>query len=349
MKKMMIAGPASRHLSGYLELVSGYFDQVRVVTTSPMTEIDAHGYQQISVEPSLKSPVGFCRTLIETSRAIKEFWPDVIHVQQAGTMALAAVLANRKYRRPLIVTVMGSDVMRVPNQSPWHRKMVRYILGNADHITCDAEASAAAVSGLIEHRRPLTVTNFGVPEIRNPKISKERLIYSNRLHEPLYRIDKVVDMFHEFHSAGNREWRLAIAGRGSQTANLKKKVFGLGIEPYVEFTGWLEPSDNFRYYNRASIYVSVPENDATSVSLLEAMSAGCLPVVSDLPANREWIQDGVNGIVWRKGAVHLLASATKMDLPQVSEQNMRVVEQRAGRRAARENFIGIYSMFLKER
>jgi len=348
MKKMLMVGPASRHLSGYLELIGDYFGQIMVVTTSLMPEIDTLGCRQIVVDPSLKSLAGFYRTIIEISMAIKGFRPDVIHVQQAGTMALAVVLANRKYRRPLILTVMGSDVMRVPNQSPWHKKMVRYILGNADHITCDAEIAANAVSGLIEHHRPLTITTFGVPEIRNPEVPKERLIYSNRLHEPLYRIDKVVDMFHKFHSAGNLEWRLAIAGKGSQTTDLKKKVTDLGISSYVEFTGWLEPSDNFRYYNRASIYVSVPENDATAVSLLEAMSAGCLPVVSDLAANREWIQDGINGVVCRKGMVDPLDTAFKMDLPKVSEQNIELVKHRAGRKAARKNFIEIYHRFLKE-
>jgi glycosyltransferase involved in cell wall biosynthesis len=38
-------------------------------------------------------------------------------------------------------------------------------------------------------------------------------------------------------------------------------------------------------------------SDGTSVSLLEAMAAGCVPVLSDLPANREWVVDGLNGFL----------------------------------------------------
>jgi glycosyltransferase involved in cell wall biosynthesis len=50
-------------------------------------------------------------------------------------------------------------------------------------------------------------------------------------------------------------------------------------------------------YRRCALFVSVPESDGTSVSLLEAMAAGCLPILSDLPANREWVEDGRNGLL----------------------------------------------------
>jgi glycosyltransferase involved in cell wall biosynthesis len=45
------------------------------------------------------------------------------------------------------------------------------------------------------------------------------------------------------------------------------------------------------------VFVSVPDSDGTSVSLLEAMGAGCLPVLSDVPANREWVVHGSNGLL----------------------------------------------------
>src|SRR4029079_13645664 len=43
---------------------------------------------------------------------------------------------------------------------------------------------------------------------------------------------------------------------------------------------------------RAEVYVSASRSDSTSQSLLEAMAAGALPVVSDIPGNREWVTDG---------------------------------------------------------
>ena len=41
--------------------------------------------------------------------------------------------------------------------------------------------------------------------------------------------------------------------------------------------------------SRARLYLSASLSDSTSVSLLEAMALGAYPVLSDIPANREWI------------------------------------------------------------
>jgi glycosyltransferase involved in cell wall biosynthesis len=59
----------------------------------------------------------------------------------------------------------------------------------------------------------------------------------------------------------------------------------------------------------ADVYCSMSRSDGTSLSLLEAMACGLAPVVSDIPANREWIDDGVDGVLVAPGEVETLASA----------------------------------------
>jgi glycosyltransferase involved in cell wall biosynthesis len=41
----------------------------------------------------------------------------------------------------------------------------------------------------------------------------------------------------------------------------------------------------------------MPSTEGVSASLFEAMACGCFPIVSDLPGNRHWIQQKVNGIL----------------------------------------------------
>jgi glycosyltransferase involved in cell wall biosynthesis len=58
----------------------------------------------------------------------------------------------------------------------------------------------------------------------------------------------------------------------------------------VSFVGFARgPEELAALLGEAAVYVSVPSSDGTSVTLLEAMTAGAYPIVSDLEANREWI------------------------------------------------------------
>jgi glycosyltransferase involved in cell wall biosynthesis len=292
------------------------------------------------VDPSLRSPARFFKAIGKISQAIKQVRPDVIHIQQAGTLALAAMIANRKARIPVIITVMGSDVLVVPKQGWLQDKMVRVILRKADFVTCDAEISAQACLSLTDRLNGVSVVNFGVDDLYDERVEKERLVYSNRLHESIYRIEWAMELFSGF-AVSHPEWRMVIAGQGSLTLDLKRKAASRSTGKY-EFTGWLAPEDNISYYRRSAIYLSLPESDATSVSLLEAMSAGCIPVVSDLPANREWVQDGVNGIIDDGGGENPLKRAICLNPLVVARYNRQMLAERASRSRAKQSFIDIY-------
>ena len=52
------------------------------------------------------------------------------------------------------------------------------------------------------------------------------------------------------------------------------------------------------YLSSTKVYISATRSDGTSLSLLEAMGAGCIPVVSNIVSNRSWILDSVNGYLF---------------------------------------------------
>jgi glycosyltransferase involved in cell wall biosynthesis len=60
---------------------------------------------------------------------------------------------------------------------------------------------------------------------------------------------------------------------------------------------------------RARVAVSVPESDATSAALLEALATGLRVVVNDLPANREWVDPAIGIITSRDPSRDELARA----------------------------------------
>ena len=86
-------------------------------------------------------------------------------------------------------------------------------------------------------------------------------------------------------------------GEGPSRDELEALAARLGVQDVAVFHGLRPFAEIERALASSDVYVSVAESDGASVALLEAMALGSIPVVSDIPANRAWIEDGVNGIL----------------------------------------------------
>ena len=74
-----------------------------------------------------------------------------------------------------------------------------------------------------------------------------------------------------------------------QTANLQEAI---------SFEGSYSQGDLPKILANSEVYVSTSISDGTSVSLLEAMSAGRICLVRDFASNREWIEHRQNGFLF---------------------------------------------------
>lgn len=250
-------------------------------------------------------------------RALIARWsPRVLHAQQANSVGWHAAHAVRGTGVQLVLTLWGSDVLTLPSRSPLHRWMVKRALRGASAWTADAKVLLDAAQQLAGDapaiERAWIPLGIDTP-LAMPEVPRERRILSCRLHKPLYRIDAILRAFAKLPERCQL-WRLEVAAAGTETNSLRRLATELGVAERVDFTGMLDAPALTRSYQRAAVFASVPESDGTSVSLLEAMSAGCVPVLSDLPANREWVSDASNGF--------LVA-----DLGQLDQALLRAIDQ----------------------
>ena len=96
--------------------------------------------------------------------------------------------------------------------------------------------------------------------------------------------------------------RLVVANDGSLRAALEARAAAPDLAGRVQFVGRIAPDPLARWYDAARWYLSLPQSDSVAVSVLEAMAHGCVPLLSDLPANRELVRDGENGLIVAEGA-----------------------------------------------
>jgi glycosyltransferase involved in cell wall biosynthesis len=336
--RVALLGTASVHLVNYAALVADDVE-LHVISSDKLEVPTASSVQTSSL--SLRPFYAVPSRISELRKRIAEIKPDVIHVHQANTCAWYALRAAG--RVPVLVTAWGSDVL-VRSNSLVGRLLLGYILRNGAAFTASCQYIVDRMHQIDAMRgKQIEVANFGI-EDDFPNVPKEPIIYSNRYLNPLYRIDWIIRDFALFVcSTKAHEWKLVIAGSGSEEIRLKDLVHSLGLKDRVVFTGWLKPAENRHWYARATVYVALPESDSTSISLYEAMAAGCVPVVTDLPANREVIRGGDNGILVRESDSGFIARAVSMTGATWLVENRLLALKRAGKSQNRERFLRIYA------
>ncbi len=234
-------------------------------------------------------------------RRVDADWLHAHYLTSHGTLAW---LARRlwRLRGQLIGSAWGSDILLTPQRSRAYRVVTSRVLRACRLCTSDSEHMAARLREL--GAREVMTFPFGLDVLPAESEAKQPwLFFANRALEPLYRPEQVLALFAQ-QLARQPQGRLVVANDGSLAGTLPAQARALGLSvgridagQQVEFTGRLDAAAQAAWYARAQWWVSLPASDSVAVSLLEAMAHGCIPLLSDLPANREWVRDGDNGSI----------------------------------------------------
>jgi glycosyltransferase involved in cell wall biosynthesis len=231
-------------------------------------------------------------------RLIGKIRPHVVNAHYLTSYGFVAAVVHclRFSAFTLVQSVWGSDVLLTPGKGWYYRFINRFSLSRASLITSTAQSMSDGLERTIN--RPVYTFAHGLehmpPETDYGKIPWR--FFSNRSLLPLYRIQKIIELFGQVQQL-YPDASLVIANTGPLLDDLRQVVLKLPDPSAVSFVGYLGAEAQSEMYRQAMFYVSLPESDASSVSLLEAMTWGCIPLVADLPAMHEWIESGRNGAI----------------------------------------------------
>lgn len=237
----------------------------------------------------------FFSALRQTKTILSKLSPDILVLYQLNLTAFVATLANRKKKIPTFAIGIGSDILTMPKKGWAYKAMLKYILKHSQAYNAGSPYLLEQMQKYCPKRSEILLANLGINPIQ--PIEKEKIVFSNRLHSPLYRIDEVIKAFANFVSKPEFEdWRLVVAATGREK-EFQQLAQSLGIEDKVKFVGWLSQKENAEYYAKSKIYISLPKSDSFPISLLEAMSGECLCIISDLPAYKGIMKKGENALI----------------------------------------------------
>ena len=220
---------------------------------------------------------------------------DILVLYQLNLTAFVATLANRKKKIPTFAIGIGSDILTMPKKGWAYKAMLKYVLKHSQAYNAGSPYLLEQMQRYCSKHSEILLANLGINPIK--PLEKENIVFSNRLHSPLYRIDEVIKAFAKFVSKPEFEdWRLVVAATGKEK-EFQQLSQSLGIEDKVKFVGWLSQKENAEYYAKSKIYISLPKSDSFPISLMEAMSGECLCIISDLPAYKGIMKQGENSLI----------------------------------------------------
>lgn len=267
---------------------------------------------------------------------------QLIHVHWAIPTGLIGVSVGSLLGRPIIVTIHGSDLRMAMDRPGLIRKLFLFACKKADYITCVSEVQKKEMEEMGLLGKKISVFPMGI-ETRFLDAGKDRknrlrneppIVVSNRNLLPIYNVSLLIRSI-PFILQEEPEVKFLIAGDGPEKIHLEKESENLGVSSSVQFLGQIPHDKMPQFLLNSDIYISTSLYDGTSVSLLEAMATGAFPVVTDIPANQQWIKDGENGFLIPQNSEAILATKVieairnKELIARAREKNLRVVEQHA--------------------
>ncbi|RJP22523.1 MAG: glycosyltransferase family 4 protein [Candidatus Omnitrophota bacterium] len=291
---------------------------------------------------------------------IQEWKPDILHAHNVTGYGYWAALSNFK---PLVMTAWGTDLNVLAQKNPLIRSLVSFSLRRAKLITADAKALCETARKLAGKKADVRLLQWGVDltDFEQPISSENRdsfradadfVFLSTRRLRFLYNIDFIIRAFAQVLPRFPRS-RLVVVGDDLLLTQFKKLANELGIQDRILFTGWVGRKRLIAALLSADAFLSVPSTDSTALSLLEAFAARLPVILSDLPANREWIEHGKNGLLVPPKDVEALAQAmiymksNEEEIKRWGKINRGIVEESGNREKEMVQLTKWYEEFIR--
>ncbi len=269
--------------------------------------------------------------------AIETIQPDLIH---AGPIQPVSILPALIGFHPLVSMSWGFDMMQDADRNLFWKRTTKFVLAQSDWLFCDCHAVAKKAAARGFDPSHVTVFPWGVdlqtfkPAAVHKKEKRGLTILSTRSWEPRYGMDVALKGF-ALAVQTNPDLHLIMLSGGSQAEWIHQFVTENGLDSNVEFRGQIQNDDLAAIYQEAHVYLSASHVDGSSVALLEALACGTPAVVSNIPANLEWVRDGVEGWTFEDGnpqelaAVLLRIASQPATLSVMGENARRTAQERA--------------------
>ena len=226
---------------------------------------------------------------------------DVVHIIHARLHAVPAVLAGALLRKPVLAKMgrggrcFDLDVVREKKfvgrwASSVIKRHVTAFIANSRQIAGDLKRHGIEADRI--HMIPNGIDLPHKPRRQPSTDGTRRFICLGRI-EPEKCLEHMIDAFAALPAEAKAQ--LTILGDGQCRAALEEQTVRLGLSGRVKFAGAVE--DVFPFLWKADFYLSTSVSEGMSNALLEAMSCGVVPIITDVSGASDIVEHERSGFL----------------------------------------------------
>jgi glycosyltransferase involved in cell wall biosynthesis len=244
------------------------------------------------IETSFTSNWRYVSAVPHLKRILNSIKPDVLLTLYGGGFATLAYLS---FFRPFVVYVVGSDVLLAKGL---RRQFCRLALNAASAVFANGKFLAEKTREIAAKAKVCSLLlgiDFG-RWTQNTYPPEPIRIICSRGFMPVYNNAYLIHGL-ALMADNMPDFRVIFVSNGPLLNDVRALADNLlphAVRQKVDFLGGVSDQTLINLLKQSHIYVSLSRSDGTSISLLEALSCGLFPVLSDIPQNREWIDPLTN-------------------------------------------------------
>lgn len=314
--------------------------------------------RQWFVPHSLSKPASSLQSAIQVIK------PDLIHAMRIPFEGIVSALAVQQLTSapPLLVSIWGNDfTLHAPSTrrlAELTSQTLKY--ASALHADCRRDLRLAREWGFPSGKPTVVLPGGGgvQPEIFFPAeqddtfsdtaltVIQPRGFRAYVQNEAFFKaIPQIL--------AHAPQTRFLLPGMVDET-QAQEWVRQLGISSAAQLLAYQTRSQMANLFRLSQVIVSPTTHDGTPNTLLEALACGCFPVAGDIESLREWINQGVNGLLCDPTDPQALAETILQALaaPDLRQQarsvNLRLIAERANYPDVMEQAQAFYQYLIEK-
>ena len=249
--------------------------------------------------------------------------PDLVHAMRIPFEAMLAA-ESLPGSTPFVVSIWGNDLTLFADRYPVIAARTRRVLKRADFLHCDCRRDLDLARNSWGYDKPeraivlpgggglqSSVFHRGAPDpelMRHFRIPEGAPVIINpRGFRAYVRSDVFFAAIPAVLQEHSNAVFVCVGMSGNRLA--ERWVKQLGIEANVRLLPQVAHKEMGGLFRLCRITVSPSLHDGTPNTLLEAMACGCFPVAGDIESVREWIDPGVNGLLFDATSIESTAAA----------------------------------------